>query len=117
MTNDNAKIIEVAVLMNKVDQLEDSGNEGEEFRRTVREFQTAHKLLEPDEMAMVKLASRLMTGKPFIVTSDNPESIRRDIALAQEIGATFGDSMDDPLHGPKAGITSITFFPPSHPVQ
>jgi hypothetical protein len=113
MTDDNAKIIEVAVLMNKVDQLEDSGNEGEEFRRTVREFQTAHKLLEPDEMAMVQLASRLMTGKPFIVTSDNPESIRRDIALAQEVGAT----LDDPLHGPKAGITSIRFFPPSHPAQ
>lgn len=117
MTVSNAKIIKVATLMNKANQFEDRDSERDECKRALTEFQTAHSQLEPDEMMMVQLASKLMSGMSYRMTSDNPDSIRRGIALAQEIGATFDDSMDDPMLGPKPGITSIKFFPPSYPVQ
>jgi hypothetical protein len=108
-TISNEKIIELAALERRVDQ--------HELADDIRQFEMELARLAPTDLMMLRFASKLMNGKPYRVTSDNPESIRRHIALAQEIGATFDDSMDDPFLGPRPGMTSITFFPPSQPLQ
>ena len=105
----NAKIIEVATLVLKCDQ---TGN-ADDLRQLDQELSR----FEAADHAALTLAYKLMEGKPFRMTSDNPETIRRSTAIAQQIGATFDDTMDDPLLGPKLGMTSITFFPPLRLMQ
>jgi hypothetical protein len=115
MTTRNAKIIELAALMRKLGRIEEFKTDEDE--RLCGQYQAALSQLESVDIANAVMVSKLLDGKPYSVTSDDPEHIRRATELAQEIGATIDDSADDTFLGSQPGMTSVTFFPPSHPVQ
>jgi hypothetical protein len=54
------------------------------------------------------LASKLMDGKPYSVTSDNPEAITRCRSLAKHLGASV-----ESIEESEAGTTTIIFRPAS----
>jgi hypothetical protein len=60
-----------------------------------------------DHPGLVMLAAKLLEGKPYAVTSDNPDTIRRCLPLAEFIGASIQSITESD------GITQIVFGPPS----
>jgi hypothetical protein len=58
-------------------------------------------------LRMLRLASKLLEGKPYAITTDNPETIRRSLPLADCIGASIQSVSE------RDGITKIVFGPPS----
>jgi hypothetical protein len=82
MTND--KIIEMAKLMIAVDQSEDPA--------LVQLLESSFKQFSGIEDGMLlQLAYKLLCDKPYVISSDNEESVRRCFELADDLGATTKD--------------------------
>jgi hypothetical protein len=62
-------------------------------------------------VVMLMVASKLLEGKPYAVTSDNPETIRRCISLAKHMGA----SIDEIRKG--EFLTQLILVPASCPTR
>jgi hypothetical protein len=84
-----ATIIELAAFANKlVQRLEGSLEEREgEFESSNRAWNTAVSQLEPMDWMAFEVAKFLLDGELYEACSDNPESIRRAVAVAEELGA------------------------------
>ena len=95
---DNAKIVEVAGLMLKLDQYKNEDDPAclEDSAR----FEQAVKGLSQAEMMAVNAAYKLRQGKPYMVCSDNQETISGHKSLAEYMGATVEESKpEDSLLG------------------
>jgi|SRR6516225_3452871 len=81
---DNAKIVEVAGLMLKLDQYKNEDDPAclEDSAR----FEQAVKGLSQAEMMAVNMAYKLRQGKPYMVCSDNQEEIGGYKSLAEYMG-------------------------------
>jgi len=115
MSNEtDQRIIEAATLMLRLQHLE----EGEECDRVGRALDAALAPLSSEAGALMAamMVAKLLDGKPYGVTSGNPDSIRRCIAVAHRIGATVEDSDGDPVFG-QLGLRSIKINPPSQAKQ
>jgi hypothetical protein len=97
----NEKIVELATLMHKVDQLGE-GDEADAFQRELDQINSA-------DTALVIFAGKMLEGKPYSITSDDPEgeNMTRHRALAQHLGAT------EELFTQGAVMTQIIFRPPA----
>jgi hypothetical protein len=60
-----------------------------------------------DHPGLVMLAAKLLEGKPYAVTGDDPDTVRRCLPLAEFIGASIQSITESD------GITQIVFGPPS----
>ncbi len=105
------RIIEAATLMHRMQYLD----EGEELERVDRAFQAALSQLAPESTGVMMMVAKLLDGKPYSITGDNPDSIRLCIDLAHKINATVEDSEGHPLFGNlmKPGLRSIRIYPAS----
>ena len=111
MTENNAKIIELAALMSKCDQSE-SDDDLQLLNQELKQ------LTPKTAIALVMMAQKLLDGKCYSVSTDDPEDIRRCIAIAHLLGATVEDNQGHfllDLFPPN--ITSIRIVPPSPPMQ
>jgi putative intracellular protease/amidase len=95
----DAEIAEVACLIMALDASPD--DEGLVRRVDDRLKQCASVV----EGALVMLAHKLLCGRPYGVSSDNPESIRRYRSMAMHLGATITEADEG------AGMTSLRFDP------
>jgi len=91
---DNAKIVEVAGLMLKLDQYKNEDDPAclEDSAR----FEQAVKGLSQAEMMAVNMAYKLRQGKPYMVCSDNQEEIGGYKSLAEYMGATV-EEVEEPV--------------------
>ena len=106
------RIIEAATLMHRMQYLD----EGEELERVDLAFQAALALLyseAPANIAALVMVQHLLDGKPYSMTSDNPDSIRLYIALAHAIGARVEDGAGPFADVLPTGLCSIRVYPPS----
>jgi hypothetical protein len=109
------QIIHAATLGFKLWHIND---EGEELEEANRAFQAALSQL-PEDRGTVMMVIKLLDGKPYSMTSNNPDNIQRCIAIAEMIGATVEDSEVSVAHlksiGP--GLRTITVYPPLQATQ
>ena len=95
---DNAKIVEVAGLMHKLDQYKDEDDPA--CLEDTARFEQAVKGLSQAEMMAINAAYKLRQGKPYMVCSDNQETISGHKSLAEYMGATVEESKpEDSLLG------------------
>jgi hypothetical protein len=59
------------------------------------------------DFAMMTVARKLLDGKPYCITSDNPQTIKQFRSLAGHMGASVDECSD------AGGLTKIIFGPPS----
>jgi hypothetical protein len=64
--------------------------------------------------AQAMMVMKLMQGTPYAVVTDNPDTIRKAIEIANEIGATFEQSG---VSWPKEGLTRLVIAPPTRRLQ
>ena len=64
-------------------------------------------LSDADKM-LVTFASKILSGKPYAISGDDPEKVRRFIAFGARLGATVRSH--DERDGPQ---TMVVFDPPS----
>jgi hypothetical protein len=50
---------------------------------------TAFKHFEPVDGMLLLMTTKLLEGKPYLITTDNPETVRRAKSIATDIGASF----------------------------
>ena len=62
---------------------------------------------DPAAPVLVMLASKLMAGRPYSITTDNPETARRCSAFATWLGA----SIEEPTSDLTGSRTSLVFTP------
>ena len=93
----NEEIIRIATLELKLDH-SISDADAIEFQRQLK------RLDMPDDLAMLRMASKLLEGEPFQIASDNPETVARALSLALQLGASIQEEGD--------GHTHIVFAPP-----
>jgi hypothetical protein len=98
--SNTAKIIEVAALVREVD----NGAPPDRL-----EYELAR--LSPQELMLVTFAGKMMEGKQYRVCSDNPETIRRCLAVAKEMGATVIEEDGRGVWGAGIGNRTIRFVP------
>ena len=106
------RIIEAATLMHKMQYLD----QGEELERVDRAFQAALAPLyseAPANIAALVMVQHLLDGKPYSMTSDNPDSIPLYIALAHAIGAWVEDGAGPFTDALPTGLRSIRVYPAS----
>ena len=105
---DNAKIVEVAGLMLKLDQYknEDDPTCLEDSAR----FEQAVKGLSQAEMMAVNMAYKLRQGKPYMVCSDNQEEIGGYKSLAEYMGATV-EEVEEPVEATRSRNLQRCFNP------
>jgi hypothetical protein len=92
------EIIELAALQRRVDQLS--------LPEDIAKFEHALSQLSRQDVPILMLACKLSERKPYSVTSDNPESIRRCRLFAQHVGASVQSVQES------EGTTAIVFTPP-----
>jgi hypothetical protein len=97
--SNNDEIVRLAALMCKANL---SDEEMSEYDRGLAQ-------LNGDDFALVHIVGKLLEGKPYGVSIDNPKSVldRRHRALAQHVGA----SVEEIEQGD--GLTRIVYRPPS----
>ncbi len=110
MPASNDKIIECATLFCQLYNMKD---DDPDLDRVGRQYEEAMSQIDSAECAHVVMLAKLMDGKRFRIMSNNPDTVRRAIELAREIGATFNDTEDDPWIEP-LGSTMLTFSPSPH---
>jgi hypothetical protein len=106
------EIIEAATLGLRLYQIKD---EGEELERVGHAFDAALSRLAPEDISAMHMAMFLLDGKPYLLTSNNPDNIRRCIAIAHKISATVENSEN--LWDDTPGLRSIMINPPSQAKQ
>jgi hypothetical protein len=97
-----AEIVRVATLMHKVDQGASAEDEAA--------FTSALANLDKWGVRLVTFAGKILEGKRYQITSDNPETFSRYRALAQHLGATVVDGGDSVLF---EDSVTLTFAPPA----
>jgi hypothetical protein len=111
------QIIECGTLKYKMEQIND--DEGDELLESAhRDWKAAFAQLEPADYGAMFAVQAMLEGNPYSLTTDDPEDIRRCIAVANEMGATVEvDPRGNPFLGPQPDIRTITVRPPLQPVQ
>ena len=104
------RIIEAATLMLKQQHL-DQGEECDRVGRALHATLAQLYAEAPEGIDALMMVQHLLDGKPYSMTSDNPDSIQLRIDLAHAIGATVEDGpLADAL---PSGLRSIGINPPS----
>jgi hypothetical protein len=88
------RILAVATLMNHAEQSED-----------LAELNRLFSKLEPQEMVLVFFARKMLGGKPYRLTTDNPDTVESWRSIACHLGASEHDFVSD-------GMMTIIFTPP-----
>src|SRR6478672_10125987 len=105
------QIIEAGKLALRLYHIE---NEDAELEQVGRAFDAALAPLRSDSGAMMAMmmVMNLLDGKPFLLTSNTPENIRRCIAIAHKISATV-EASESAWADATPGLRSIRIDPPS----
>ena len=98
---DNREIIELATLYLAVDQSPEDDILAERFSVALEHA------FDTDSAGAMQtwLAIKLLSGRPFELTSDNPETIRRARSIAADLGAMIEEFEQD------GGSTRVVFKP------
>jgi hypothetical protein len=99
----NAEIIEIAALMQAVDQ-----------GKSEHEAKLERALAQPMDIAdraCLVLANKLLEKGRYLISSDNPEQIGRARLLAADMGATVEDVTGSVEYAPES-LTSVLFTLP-----
>jgi hypothetical protein len=97
-------IVSLAALQHKID-LSTFGNDVSPAE--MENWTNRLNALDRNGLLMLRLAAKLLEGKPYAITSDNPETITRYLPLAELMGASVQSIAE------RDGITRIVFGPPS----
>ena len=99
----NEEIVALAGLQLKIDSLGADKNPSglDAFKKQL------DRLTGAGDCMMLMVAAKLLAGKPYCITSDNPETIRRCKSLAEHMGA----SVQELCVG--CGMTRMILSPPS----
>jgi len=99
----NEEIVSLAALQLKIDSPSSDKNPSDMdvFKMGLARFNDA------GDCMMLMVAAKLLVGKPYCITSDNPETVSRCRSLAGHMGASVQELREGD------GITRIILGPPS----
>jgi hypothetical protein len=110
------RIIEAATLMHKLQHL-DQGEECDQVDRALQAELAPLYSDSPEGIGALMMVQHLLDGRPYWMTSDNPDSIRLCITLAHAIGARVEDGTGPLAVVLPTGLRSIRVYPASQAKQ
>jgi hypothetical protein len=66
------------------------------------------------ERTLLRIAYKMLTGKPYLIFSDNSDHLARYRAFAERLGAEVVDHCRHPLFDFDHGLDQILILPQSH---
>ncbi len=98
----NSEITELANLQLAVDQSPHDDTLQQRFKKALDRAAG-----DSTGLGLSQMAAKLMSGRSYQITSDNPETIARARSLASELGASIVEFEES------ENLTSIKFAPPT----